>query len=141
MADVTIGYGAQFWLDDANGALTKLGEITGVTLPSPKVTDVEATHFESPNRRREYVAGLIEDGDGTFEMNYLPGSATDVIIRAALADGNVRNYKIVVPDGDATWEVTGACLVKGYERKIPIDDRMTATLTVRFTGDSSEAGG
>jgi hypothetical protein len=26
----------------------------------------------SPNRRREYIAGLIEDGEGTFEMNLCP---------------------------------------------------------------------
>jgi predicted secreted protein len=141
MADVTIGWGAQFWLDSASDVLTKLGEITGISLPNPQVEEVEATHFESPNRRREYISGLITDGEGTFEMNYNPGSATDVILRAAIADGVVRDYKIVLPDGEDTWEITGDCIVKGYERNVPIDDRMTATVTVRFTGASSEAAG
>jgi len=141
MADVTIGWGAQFWLDNDSGALTKLAEITAITLPNPQVSDVEATHFESPGRRREYISGLIEDGEGTFEMNYNPGSATDEIIRDAMSDGVARSYKIVVPDGEDTWEVTGECIVKGYERAVPIDDRMTATLTIRFTGASTEAAG
>lgn len=74
-------------------------------------------------------------------MNYVPGSATDVIIRAALADGVTRSYKIVLPDGDAGWEIEGDCIVRGYERNVPIDDRMTATLTIRFTGASTEAAG
>jgi hypothetical protein len=37
--------------------------------------------------------------------------------------------------------VTGDCIVKGYERSAPIDDRMTATMTIRFTGASAEAAG
>ena len=140
MTSALIGWSTQFWLDNASGVLTELAEILAVTPPNPQVDDVEATHFKSPNRRREYIAGLIEDGEGTFEMNYVPGSATDILIRAAIADGVARSYKIAIPDGDAgLWEITGECIVKGYERNIPIDDRMTATLTVRFTGAVSEA--
>lgn len=139
--EAQIGYGATFWLDNAGGTLTKLGEITAVSLPNPQTAEVEATHFESPDRRREYISGLIEDGEGSFEMNYVPGSATDVLIRAAQADGDARDYKIVVPDGTGHWAVTGQCIVRGYERSIPIDDRMLATLTVRFTGSTSEAAG
>lgn len=141
MTTALIGYGTEFWLDNASGVLTQLDEILSVTPPNPQVDDVEATHMLSPNRRREYIAGLIEDGEGTFEMNYVPGSATDVIIRAALADGVTRSYKIVLPDGDAGWEIEGDCIVRGYERNVPIDDRMTATLTIRFTGASTEAAG
>ena len=137
-----IGSGAQFWLASAVPTLTQLGEITRIMMPNSQVAEVEATHFGSPNRRREYIAGLIDDGEGTFEMNYDPNSATDVICRAALADGVARAYKIVIPDGvSATWEVTGTCIVKGYERNVPIDDRMTAALTIRFTGAATEAAG
>jgi predicted secreted protein len=139
MTVARIGHGAQFWLDSASDVLTKLGEVTSISLPNSQVADVEATHFESPNRRREYIAGMIEDGEGTFEMNYDPNSASDVILRAAIADGVVRDYKIVVPDSAANWEITGDCIVKSYERSVPNDDRMTASFTVRFTGAVSEA--
>lgn len=139
MTNALIGYGAEFWLDNASNVLTQLSEILSVTPPNPQVATVEATHMASPGRRREYIAGLIEDGEGTFEMNYDAGSATDVLIRAALADGVTRSYKIVIPDGAFGWEITGDCVVIGYERNIPLDDRMTASLTVRFTGAASEA--
>lgn len=134
-----IGYGAEFWLDNALGVLTQLGEVLSVTPPNPQVSEVEATHMLSPGRRREYIAGMIEDGEGTFEFNYIPGGATDTLIRAALSDGNARDYKIVIPNGSDGWEVLGSCIVRGWERNVPIDDRMTATLTVRFTGDVTEA--
>lgn len=139
MTEAAIGYGTEFWLDNGSAVLTELGEILSVTPPNPQVADVEATHMKSPNRRREYIAGLIEDGEGTFEMNLVPGSATDELIQEALTDGVARAYKIVLPDGAFGWEIEGDCIVKGYERNVPIDDRMTATLTVRFTGASTEA--
>jgi predicted secreted protein len=141
--EAQIGIGAEFWLDNNAGTpvLTQLGEILSISTPNPQVAEVEATHFGSPNRRREYISGLIEDGEGSFEMNYVPGSVTDVNIRGALASGLTKGYKIVIPDGAGTWEIEGECIVRGYERNIPIDDRMTATLTVRFTGASTEAAG
>jgi predicted secreted protein len=141
--EAQIGIGAEFWLDDNTGTpvLTKLGEIISISTPNPQTAEVEATHFASPNRRREYISGLIEDGEGSFEMNYVPGSVTDVLIRGAQASGLTKGYKIVLPDGTGTWEIEGDCIVRGYERNIPIDDRMTATLTVRFTGASTEAAG
>lgn len=139
MTNARIGYGAEFWLDNASNVLTQLDEVLSVTPPNPQTTDVEATHLLSPNRRREYIAGLIEDGEGTFEFNYIAGNATDLLVQAAISDGVARSYKIVIPDGATGWEITGDCIVKGWERNIPIDDRMTATLTVRFTGASTEA--
>ncbi len=138
--EVGIGLGAQFWLDSASDVLTQLGEIISVGLPNSQVEDVEATHMASLNRRREYIAGLIDDGEATFEMNYVPNSATDQLIRAALSDGVTRDYKVVIPCSNGTDQsVEGDCIVKGYERNVPIDDRMTATLTIRFTGASSES--
>lgn len=141
--EAQIGLGTEMWLDDNSGTpvLTQLGEILSVGMPNAQTAEVEATHMGSPNRRREYISGLIEDGEGSFEMNYVPGSATDVLIRGAQASGLTKGYKIVIPDGTGTWEIEGECIVRGYERNIPIDDRMTATLTVRFTGASTEGAG
>ena len=141
--EAQIGSGSRFFLDNNAGTpvLTELGEIISVTPPNSQTDDVDATHMQSPNRRKEYISGLIDDGEGTFEMNYVPGSVTDVLIRGAQTSGLSKNYKIVIPDGAGTWEITGQCIVKGYERSIPIDNRMTATLTVRFTGAATEAQG
>lgn len=139
--EAAIGWGAELHLANGTGVLTKLAEVTAITPPNPMTDDVEATHFGSPDRRREYISGLIEDGEGTFELNYVPGSATDTLIRDAQDAGDSREYMIVIPDGANGWEITGTCIVKGYERSIPIDDRMTATMTVRFTGASTEAAG
>ena len=134
MTNAKIGYGTTVSMDDDLGALTALEEVIAIGLPNSQVEDVEATHMTSPNRRREFVAGLIDDGEGTFEFNLVPGGATDLLIQEALDSGDARDYEVVIPDGAFGQQFAGQWIVKGYERNVPIDDRMTATMTVRFTG-------
>lgn len=134
---VKIGMGSQFWLHNGT-ALEQVGELTAISIPSPETAEVEATHMASPNNRREYIAGLIEDGEGTFEMNLVPGSTSDATIRAAQTAGATRTYEIIIPKPSGTWKISGSCIIRRYERSVPMDDKMTATLTVRFTGAVTE---
>lgn len=135
---VKIGMGASFWLHNGT-ALEQIGEVTAISIPASETAEVEATHFASPNTRREYIAGLIDDGEGTFEMNLIPGvTGSDATIRAAQAAGATRAYEIIIPKPSGTWKIAGSCIVRKYERNVPIDDKMTATLTVRFTGAVTE---
>lgn len=135
MANVVIGYGAQWWLANASDTLVKMAEVTAVGLPNPQQSDVEATHFESPSRTREYVAGLIDNGEITFSINFDAGSATDLAITEAMASGEVRDQMVSVPTSSgANQEFAFPGIVKGYEKSVPIDDRQTATVTVRVAG-------
>ena len=136
-----IGWGAKFSLTNALAVLTEISELTGIGVPQDEVDTVEATHFGSPQARREYIAGLVESGDGEFEINYVPGSATDLLIRAAIADRAQRQYLIELPTATGTWEISGECVVTGFGRQIPIDDRMSATIMVKFSGAVTEAAG
>lgn len=138
--DPAIGYGAAFHLATDAGVLTALVGVFALSPPNDQADDVDVTHYKSPGRTRQYIQGLTDAGEADVQMNYAPGSATDVLIREAKASGKVREYKIELLDaaGDI-WEITGSCYVKGYERDIPVDDRMTATMTVRFAGASAEA--
>ncbi|WP_285020233.1 phage tail tube protein [Novosphingobium sp. fls2-241-R2A-195] len=133
--DAQIGMGAAVSLDNASGSLTLLGEPITITLPNPQVADVEATHFGSPNRRREYIAGLIEDGEVTFGFNYVPGGPVDVLIMAAIEDGVARTMQVDIPrKGTTAYRFSFEVIVKGWEKTVPLEDRLTAVLTARVTG-------
>jgi hypothetical protein len=136
--NVGIGLGSKFWLDNASGTLTLLDELLSVTPPNPQVADVEATHMGST--AREFIAGLTDYGEGAFEFNFIPNNATDQLIRAAIVDKVGRSFKVVLPIADGTTqEITGECIVKGWVPTDPIDNRMTATLTVCYTSTPSYA--
>lgn len=132
-----IGHGSTFSLDDGLGVMTPLAEILGVALPDDVAETVEATHMGSPNKRREYIGGMIDSGEGEVGMNYDGGSATDVLIRGAF--GQLRDYEVTVPATGGSWKVSGECIIIGYGRDIPIDDRMVSTVRVKFSGEATEA--
>ena len=139
MAGESIGWGAEvFMFNDASPAVpTEILNVFNMTLPNPQIEDVETTHYKSPNKEREYIAGLIEN-------NYVAGSATDLMISAAKAAGTTRNMEVVVPTTvgpSKKWKFTFPMYVKGYERAIPLEDRLTAVMTVKVAGAVTEAAG
>lgn len=128
-----IGYGSKFQL--GNGAtptetFADLAEVSNITPPSVAADVVDATHMQSPNRTREFIDGLIDPGECSFEMNFIPGSAADDAIQAWKLAGGRKTCRIVFPN-DVTWTFSG--ILQGYEPAVPTDDKMTATVTIKVT--------
>lgn len=135
MADVVIGYGAKVSFKIGAGVATFLAEVNSIGLPNPQISDVDATHFESPGRAREYIPGLIENGEIPIGINFDAGSETDELINDAMAETAPITIVISVPTSSAVFETyTFPGIVKGYEKSIPIDDKQTATVTIRVAG-------
>jgi len=139
-SEARIGAGTEFWLAGADGTLVELDEVTEIPFAEETRDDVEVTHFKSPGRRKEYKGGMIEPGEGTITLNYIPGSPTDAIVREAHAAGTVRAYRAILPDeaGNPAWQIDGFLIVKSRGRNVPIGDRMTQSVSVRFTGAGDE---
>lgn len=137
MTDARIGYGTKYSIWDASlttPAFVEIAEVTSVTPGAAQADRIDATHMQSPGRRREYIAGLIDSGEASFEINWIPGSATDELLRELMSSGAVVEHKIEFPNGVT---VTFDASITGYEKSIPVDDRMTATITVAVSGDET----
>lgn len=134
------GYGTGFFLTPPGGQKVEIDEVTKVPFAEESAETFEKTHFKSPGRRKEYGTGLIEPGEDTLELNYIPGSPTDDVLRAAHASGKAHAYETYLPAPDGKWwKVSGFLIVKSRGRAVPINDRMTQTINVQFTGNSAEA--
>lgn len=133
MADTEamIGYGTVFEMaEEATPTVfVALGEVINIDPGDDEDEEVEATHYTSPDRTREYIPGLTTPGEATIEGNYIPGSATDVMIIAARGKKNVG--RITLPNG---VRKTFPVVRRGYNQAIPIDDRMTFTATFKRAG-------
>lgn len=131
-----IGYLTKVYYADTDspGLFTAIEEVIEVTPPNAVVDDVDATHFTSPNRTREYIAGLIEGGEASFGMNRIPGSVTELALQALQSSAAKRMWRFEWPNG-TLWDFVAH--VKGYETTSPIDDRMTATCTLKVDGSTT----
>lgn len=112
-------------------AYEAIAEPKDITLPNAEIELIDVTHMQSPNRAREYIAGLTDFGDASFEMNYVPGSTSDLRLQALLNSGETKNVRITFASGSI---MTFAAFVSGYERNAPVGDAMTATVTLKVSG-------
>lgn len=136
MTNAIIGHGTNYAIHDGAdpGAFVDLAEVIDIgDPPSDTVDDVEATHLKSPGRRKEYISGLIDGGDASFMLNWLPGSDTDDFIYALLASGETRQHRITWPNG-VTWTFSG--YIKVAKPAAPLGDRLTMAVTVKVSGET-----
>lgn len=139
MTNAKSGWGGAFTFDDNSGTPTELVEVVSFTLPNGETEKLDATHLKSPNRRREFVSGMIDDGDLEVVLNYVPGSATDLLLSQAHTEGDTRDYQAAVPRATGLWLFDGTAFVSGYDRgEIVADGIMRATVTFTLVGSSTE---
>lgn len=129
-----IGYGSLFAVSTDNGATyVDLAEVNSITPPSSAFDMVDATHMQSPNGDREFIIGLNDPGEASFEMNFVPGSAADLKIQEVKAAREKVKCRITFPNG-VTWTFSG--LLMTYEPAVPTDDKMTASVSWKVSGST-----
>lgn len=132
-----IGYGTvlEIALASAPTDYTYIAETKSHTPPSFTDATVDVTHMQSPNGMREYVSGLGDAGESTHEMNWVPGSATDVFLRSIARKNLV--VRLTFPNGR---QMIYNAVRSGYETDVPTDEGLTATLTLKVSGDPIVTG-
>lgn len=108
LSQVDIGYGTVIRVGRGLGPTwTQImgGEQAGV--PSQPPEDIDVTHFQSPGRTRETKPGLKPVADFDLELQYWPGSATDLLLMelADLTSAGEREIVLleITPNGGETW--------------------------------------
>lgn len=131
--EAMIGWSTKFEIDLAASGVDwqEIAEVYDISAPSFTIDEIDATHMQSPNRTREFIAGLTDPGECSFEMNFIPGSDSDVLLQRIRSTGEQVTCRITFPN-DVTWTFTG--ILRTYEPSIPTADKMTATVTFRVSG-------
>lgn len=136
VSQAMIGYGTLFQIEraDSPNEWDDIAEVFNVTPPNFTTDQVDVTHNQSPNRTREFIPGLIDPGEASFEMNFIPSTSltsSDRILQELRDSGDVATCRIVFPNS-VTWEFLGS--VTGYEITSATEDKMTATITIKVSG-------
>jgi len=132
MTDAAIGYGTLLKVGDG-GSPTEVfttldAEVTSITPFGYTREAIDATHMQSPDSFKEYIAGLMDAGEVSIEMSFVPSSSDPLV--AALVAG-AQNYQILFPSV-ATFTFRAICT--SYSPTAPVDGKMTASAAFKISG-------
>jgi hypothetical protein len=134
MAD--IGYGVQLWAG-ANAAATtatvQVADLTGITPPALTVDDIDVTDLDGTDYVRRFIPGLIDAGEVALEMNWVPGGATEDLIRAMLLARETRYMEIRFTQLSPAVVYGGHGFFKSFAPDAPMPEKMTGAATLRCT--------
>jgi hypothetical protein len=131
---VTLGFG--LGVDVGRGdpiAWTEVVGIDDIDFPAGEADEVEVTHMKSPNRTKEYIAGLIDNGSVTVPHHWVQGSDTDILLTALRTSGETIQIRFTTAEAGATPEAYAGFL-KSYKRTAPVNDKMMADADFRING-------
>lgn len=137
MAGEAIGWGGTIKIHDGT-ELVEIANVTGVTLPEIETGEVETTNLRSADRTKTYRPTLRDPGTVSFELNHVPASATDALLRGFSDSGETRPVEIGIPDADgvvvATYAFGGFVRTIKYPDLSGAEDLQTANVSIRISG-------
>ena len=105
-----------------------LGDVTSISAPSVSISTIEATDLDST--WKTFIAGLRDGGDVTFELNYNPSGADHQALLADIGGGG-KDFTITWSDLKTT---TGNGIITSFTTTAGMDDKLTASVTLKVTG-------
>lgn len=127
-SSAVLGYNVDFSIYNGS-TYTQVAEVTDITWPGYVRDAVEVTFMDSDDRFREYIPGLMDGGEVTIEMNWVP-STTDAIITALTAN-TIGQFKITY---NAGANVVFKAIVTAYQPQSPLGEKLTASATFKVSG-------
>jgi len=111
---------------------TQITDITTFNGPTQTNPEYEVTDLSST--AKEYLVALPDPGELSFSLHYKGTDAQHIYIRDS--GTNVRNWKMHFSD-DTQWQLLGS--VSSFTRTASVDGPVTADVTVKLSGSSTEA--
>lgn len=127
------GFGAK--VEVGVGAIPVFTNLLGLedfNAPAATREDINVSSHSSPGVEEYIPSPLLELGSMGFRMDYVPESASDTVLTAIKASGEIVQLRITIP-GKTDPEIFAAYLKK-YDRNIPYKNKMVAELEFKIAG-------
>lgn len=111
---------------------TTIPEVSSINGPSGSATVIDASDLSST--AREKVMGLMDEGQVTLEINYLPDNAVHELLRAARAGKLLKSFVITFTDAAPPVWFRFDAYVTGFAVTVGVDQLVKASVTLEITG-------
>lgn len=114
-----------------------IAEVLSINLDGMKLNTIDVTTLA--DRHRKFVAGLIDSGTISMEVNVLSAHSAlwdslDDTAAAALTPPASKSFTITFGASGTTHTASGNCFVTDYSVKGGLDSSLTASFTMKITG-------
>jgi hypothetical protein len=113
---------------------TTIGEVTNIKGPSEKAAPIDATSFDSV--AYEFIGGLPDNGELTFDVNFVASDAQQQGLRADLRAGVTRHFKLILNDNAVTPTTVNfsAVITAAPELSASVNSVVKGSCSVRISG-------
>lgn len=132
------GYGTKFRKVSGTNQ-TAVSQIRDLEGPGAEADDIDISNTQSTNRRREFIAGMVDEGEITFDMVFTKAQYNT--LKGYVGPETNDSFEIEFSDRTAT-NGTGSILalggyVKALGPSMPFEDKVTADCTVKVSGETT----
>lgn len=133
MSEAIAGVGAQFKRSNmaSSPTFTAIAEVNDINGPNLSRGTYDTTSLDTAGGYRTFIGGFRDGGEVQLEMNFTVGGYD--AMKDDFESSVPVDYKIIFPD-DGQTELAFTGLVTALGVKIPTDDKVTASCTVKISG-------
>jgi hypothetical protein len=117
-------------------SFTTIAELLDIEGPEMELDTEEVTSHSSTDGWAEYIGTILDAGEVSFEVNYVPTNATHNATTGLIKDMTARtkrNFTLVFPDsGNTTWSFTA--LVTSVGPTAPVRGALRGKIGLKLTG-------
>ena len=129
----TVGYGSVLVATSSTAGDFNLGALRNISGPGVSGNDVDTTTLDSSSNYRTFVCGLLDPGEVSFGVVY--DAANAMHKRLAYYAGQRVSKLFTIYHGSSGGDTDAfTAYVKGLSREVPLDDVITADITLKVTG-------
>jgi hypothetical protein len=135
-----IGHGSSIkYGSTAATSSTAIANILSISGPNQTRAAVDITAMDSASGAMEFIAGLADPGETSFDLLFEGTSGGQyTTLNALYQGGSTNHFHISFADG-ANWYCKGVLTSLGHT--IPLDDKMTASITIKHSGAPTVSAG
>lgn len=117
--------------------IAEVGDIDG---PDMSLDTEDATSHDSVNGWSEFIGTILNGGEVSFPINFVPSDPTHDVttgIQQDMVNRTLRNFRLVYPDPGANGYAFSA-LVTGFKPTSPVKGKLSADIKLKISGPVTE---
>lgn len=113
-------------------AMTNLKDISG---PEINAETLDVTTHDSADNFNEFLAGIADGGEVTFEVEFDPASVAHETLWNDVAERQLHNFRLILPGGsDSLGMIAFAGLLTKIGMGLPVKGSIMAPVTIKVSG-------